>query len=459
MKDLIINIKSLKIKSPKVVLVVSVIGLLFLLTGTSFALFNSTTTNDKKQIVQTGKVKLELTEPVEGLTFDSIDEMSDTEGLLQDTYYDFSIKNIGDAPVSYKLYLLDDADKIADFKGNLLDDKYIRLGLERNNKEIGPMSLYEVNRLIDETQLDINKTNEYRLRLWLDFSNATEQELDAMTDNYSKFLKIKVVAEQIFEIDKTLSELIMAQGVVTEGNGLYMSTATNDGRPTYYYSGDVTNNYVSFAGHTWRVVRINEDGTIKIIMDEGINNNATYQFNPNNADYKYMYYSESNIEGGAMKNINDWYTSALEANYDEFIATTNFCEAAKVKKSDGYTSGSSNMEVVANYTPSFECLLDGNEKQYVNSKVGLITVDELLLAGISVSSSSNLNVYLQNLGWTMSPAGVYLDIVRAWYLDSGGYVDPIGVSASIFKLHPVISLNANVMATGLGTSGNMWVVQ
>ena len=36
---------------------------------------------------------------------------------------------------------------------------------------------------------------------------------------------------------------------------------------SYYYRGNVTNNYVLFAGFYWRIVRINGDGTIRVIYD------------------------------------------------------------------------------------------------------------------------------------------------------------------------------------------------
>ena len=43
-------------------------------------------------------------------------------------------------------------------------------------------------------------------------------------------------------------------------------TTDNDG-PTYYYRGSVENNYVFFAGYYWRIIRINGDGTIRMIYD------------------------------------------------------------------------------------------------------------------------------------------------------------------------------------------------
>ena len=51
-------------------------------------------------------------------------------------------------------------------------------------------------------------------------------------------------------------------------NGMY-KTPDNLGT-SYYYRGSVTNNYVSFAGLTWRIIRTNGDGTIRIITNIAI---------------------------------------------------------------------------------------------------------------------------------------------------------------------------------------------
>ena len=103
---------------------------------------------------------------------------------------------------------------------------------------------------------------------------------------------------------KTLSQLILDSNQVitkaptlttssnntTDASGLYKSTDTNTGKPTYYFRGNVTNNYVKFAGQTWRIVRVNEDGTIRIVMQDGINSNANIAFNSSRNNYTYMYY-------------------------------------------------------------------------------------------------------------------------------------------------------------------------
>ena len=68
--------------------------------------------------------------------------------------------------------------------------------------------------------------------------------------------------------------------------GLYK--AVDDYGDTYYYRGKVDNNYVSFAGYVWRIVRINGDGSIRLIYSgpntNSIKNNATIGFSIFNND-------------------------------------------------------------------------------------------------------------------------------------------------------------------------------
>src|SRR5699024_11081860 len=48
------------------------------------------------------------------------------------------------------------------------------------------------------------------------------------------------------------------------GNTIYKASG-QDGKDTYYFAGQVTNNYVKFANKYWRIVRINEDNSVRLI--------------------------------------------------------------------------------------------------------------------------------------------------------------------------------------------------
>ena len=77
--------------------------------------------------------------------------------------------------------------------------------------------------------------------------------------------------------------------------GLY-ATQDNDGT-TYFYRGNVQNNYLSFAGYIWRIVRINGNNSIRLIYS-GTSTNAfgsdtsigTSQFNLKSFDPTYVGY-------------------------------------------------------------------------------------------------------------------------------------------------------------------------
>ena len=188
----------MKYTGHKLALFVSVIGILFLLVGSSYAIFSGTISSEKKQIVQAGKVKIVLIEPTAGLDLGLVQAMADVDGLIQSNYYTFGINNIGDAKASYKLYLLDDSDKLLTYVGNLVDDNYIHVGLKKDGVEVGPLNLKTVNRLIDSGTLDKGASHTYQLRLWLNFGDLSDAEIENMYGS-SKFLKLKVTAEQVVE--------------------------------------------------------------------------------------------------------------------------------------------------------------------------------------------------------------------------------------------------------------------
>ena len=245
---------------------------------------------------------------------------------------------------------------------------------------------------------------------------------------------------ETIDSEPTLTTTSMMAG---DESGLYVSTDTNTGNPTYYFRGNVENNYVSFAGTIWRIVRINEDGTIRIIMQAGINNSIGYSLNANKVG-QYFYYSNSN----AKSILENWYQANIGSKSDLAKNVVNgdyYCEQAKIDKT-------------ANYMPSFECKNDVNNKGLVNSNIGLITTDEIIYAGGHFKETKN-NYYLYNriYTWTMSPAknsgNHYL-----WAIDPSGvvYIDSIG---NTLILRPVINLKSDTQVSGTGTSSDPFVVE
>ena len=109
----------------------------------------------------------------------------------------------------------------------------------------------------------------------------------------------------------------------TETDGLYM--AEDDEGESYYYRGAVRNNYVSFAGFLWRIVRRNGDGSVRMIYSgKSVSDTAdattigysqfnSKYWNPTYVGYKYNE-DFSLHENNGVTNYN-WFTNTQKYNY------------------------------------------------------------------------------------------------------------------------------------------------
>ena len=269
--------------------------------------------------------------------------------------------------------------------------------------------------------------------------------------------------------------LTTTNNLAGDESGLYSSNKTNDGKITYYFRGNV-DNYVMFAGYTWKIIRINEDGSVRMIMTEGINNNASYPYVTENADnYLSSYYSNSN----AKKELDNWYSNNLSI-YESYLSNEIYCEAARVIN-DTYHSAKLNNATLSlpdTYQPTFECSNDANNYGIINSKIGLITYDEVVYAGGS-ADKINTDYYL-NLSntrhiITMSPCGLrsssnIYDIwfIRNWNMIYSAWKDQSGYLGATLSndnskyyassLNPVINLKPTTKIVGKGTENKPYIV-
>ena len=286
-------------------------------------------------------------------------------------------------------------------------------------------------------------------------------------DNYEEVEKEKE------ERDPTLSKLIKQHNTLVtkqpnfgpsyygrDTAGLYSTNNTTNGNETFFFRGDVKNNYVVFAGLTWKIMRINEDGTIRMALN-GVIDNKGYKYintgyRPTSSD---LYYSNSN----AKKIVDNWYqTTIANRGYDSYVATGLFCEQGKAKysSSSDITPG----EVVDYYTPNFDCDDDMYGHGIIKSKAGLINYDDIRYAGARGGYSiKNFYLYTPDYNlWIMTPedldeygAGT---TIWGWYLYKEGYLVSQNYTAE-YALKPVINLNANVKATGTGTETDPYIIK
>ena len=234
-------------------------------------------------------------------------------------------------------------------------------------------------------------------------------------------------------------------------SGIY-GQDTNNGT-TYYFRGN-PNNYLKFANLDWRIIRINEDGSIRIMLTESIGDK---QFNSSDYGHAYMYYTNSKLK----TIVDDWYVNNI-SSYSSVTTEGKFCESTAVASNATDFSLDGGMTYITskeNYTPTLECIPDMNEKGLVISNIGLITYDEVIFAGGWYEGTTPYYLNNGSQYWTMSPTGPYNDRQAiVWYIYSNGNIVD-GPTVHNFGVHPVINLKADTTVTGNGTSSNPYIVK
>ena len=471
-------------KKKTIISAIFVVALLVIVGGIAVAAFTTTLTSNDNT-VNTGRISMSYSEPSNALVLENALPMEDSEGASQSKFFEFTVSthattNATDDTGITIPYEINISDLTIDGGYQQLTKSFVKVNLVKvdgttETEVVTPTLLSNMSAsALREGAASVYKTSDthknnsaakvttYRLRAWLDKSFDATSE-DSYQYKFSVNVNSQVNAVGVDTPAEPTGTLLRTailgdnnSNVVSSGDGLYVSTETNDGSPTYYYRGAVENNYVDFAGHTWRVIRINEDGTIRLMMTD---ENVSGGFNPYSDELKHMYYSESNVVGGIKKALNDWYTTNL-SSYDSQIATSTYCEAAKVKGDESYTSGNAIMMVKDSYTPDFKCPIDdGNGYGLItDQKIGLITIDEVLHAGGSFDGSSS-NYLSGKTTWLINPAGFGNDYAGAlvWSAYYGRLYND-SVTGECVGL-PVINLKADVTVTGTGEAGSHWVVQ
>ena len=412
--------------------------------STSYAIFSNTKEEHGKLNIVAGTLNYKI---------ESSELDSDSITLSANTSKEIRIKltSLNEVSSKYELYYILDKtnDKVSVGYGK--DTKDSVLGTVEANKS-------KMITIVIRNDSDTSSKVTFKVMGGLLNNNLALKDGNSLNQEVEPY---RVLSKAILEDNKLITAtptLTTSSNNTNDASGLYASTATNTGNPTYYFRGNVENNYVKFAGFIWRIVRINEDGTVRLIMQDGINNNTNYQFNSNYNNYTYMYYTNSN----AKTTLENWYQTNIgsKSNLAKNVANGNYyCEQAKAKVDSSWTSGSANMTLYSNYTPDFKCSNDGNNKGIVNASVGLLSYDEVVYAG-SYRGQSNNSYYLNNPAihwWTMSPAGYTYGNSRVWSVYTTG--NNYNVVNTTFAVRPVLNLTADTkISSGDGTSSNSYKI-
>ena len=292
-----------------------------------------------------------------------------------------------------------------------------------------------------------------------------------------------------------------------------LSAATDDYGTSYYFRGNVINNYVNFAGMCWRAVRIEGDGSTKLILED-----KAYECNSGSftGDWKT---SESffgatnsqidllNYEGSGLYQALATYQTTLNTKIgtahsgkglSDYLKVDDWCYDATKINSSIYAP---KKRIYTDKAPSLVCTGTQITKYSDNSTdmyVGSLTIDEVVYSGIIdnafigswnnnqlpttmsnyylIGNSLEANVYPNRGFWTLSPSFIDSEVnipcafaVGVKMSNGDYYTNLMGSYAANNEygelgenqgVRPAVTLKAGVLlGSGSGTKTSPYILQ
>ena len=338
----------MKRKRKDLLILLFLISITVLVIGVSYALLTKNIISGSNKVVyKVGALEVKLDESgSKDISLTNATPQEDSEGITNEPY-SFSIVNNATTDLKYTIYLEDDIDAKNSCGTNceLVAYNFVKYNLSSDSNSLKTSTLSSSSTELYTGTITSKSTDKFNLRVWL----SIDANNTAMNKYY--FGKIKVVINQgddycIRNGFNTLSDCMLVmnnhetsaetakQNIIAKGTPDFSKTATtdeglymaeDDEGASYYYRGAVKNNYVSFAGFIWRIIRRNGDGSIRMIY-AGKKTNDTgkattignSQFNSKYWDPTYVgykYNEDFELHENNETTSYQWFTNTQKYNY------------------------------------------------------------------------------------------------------------------------------------------------
>ena len=263
-----------------------------------------------------------------------------------------------------------------------------------------------------------------------------------------------------------------------------------DGGTAYFFRGthDGLNNNVIFAGHQWRILRIEGNGNIRMILNgteeqfiengkvntlggaTGLGNSAFNEARNHNHFVGYMFGSETgtfnqqhaNTYSSTIKQrVDTWFSESITGEKRTFVADeTIFCSDRSFASDNAGTGLGQSITRYGSWdrltSPTLNCPRPQDRLSINNGltyPVALMTFDEVVMAGAKFGTLNNETFIANALcTWTMTPSR-FLAATQNMRLCGGGFI-----TAYVYNSHPhirpVLSIRGNILFTGDGSATN-----
>ena len=179
--------KKINIKRESIILSVILLCLILIAVGMSYAFLKTSFFGAKTSVLKVGSLSLVLDETSgNAITVEDGTPMYDSEGVKQDNYFTFALKNNGVIDSAYTIYLEDQPLDNGDIR---VGQSYVHYNLEKDSSVL-PAKALEGDQAIDKGIIKKNQTINYKMRLW--FANDIPQS----EENKVFKAKINIVGSQ-----------------------------------------------------------------------------------------------------------------------------------------------------------------------------------------------------------------------------------------------------------------------
>ncbi len=350
--------------------------------------------------------------------------------------YSISITNTSDSKLYYSIYFTDINKNeakvtVEDYEGNVLNS------LEED---------LDFKRLINLQEISPSQTLRFIIRIE---GSGFKGKLLVVNESLSSdsFADLLLSKHQIGS-----AKTRVGSEVSTVNEGL-LSTIDNKGT-TYYFRGNIDYNYVKLGENLFRIVRINGDGSVRVVLDDTIGVNV---YNSNTSNEISLASFASLRYASVLEVLQSWYNDNL-SEYRTYIANSSFCTDVSFNSiQNGNNYSNSYDRIFVDNTPDLYCSGD-----LFVSAVGMLSADEVALAGAYRSTPNNkYYLYNENINGSYATISTYSmkdnDIVMINVMANGAFGDGFSIASEI-GIRPVVSIGANAKIKGEGTKDNPYII-
>ena len=150
-------------KKESIILSVILLCLILIAVGMSYAFLKTSFFGAKTSVLKVGSLSLVLDETSgNAITVEDGTSMYDSEGVKQDNYFTFALKNNGVIDSAYTIYLEDQPLDNGDIR---VGQSYVHYNLEKDSSVL-PAKALEGDQAIDKGIIKKKQTINYKMRLW-----------------------------------------------------------------------------------------------------------------------------------------------------------------------------------------------------------------------------------------------------------------------------------------------------